>query len=146
MEVTYNHLYTHFIFTTQDRQPIIENRYRDRIEKYITGIINHHQCKLYAIYANTEHVHLLVSRDPAISEKELATLIANASENFINQNKMCLGWFRWQTSCSAFSVSKRDIDKVCQYILNQPQHHQTQTFTDEFDKMMDFYQKKLNEK
>ena len=72
MEVQYNNLYTHFVFTTQDRFPSIAEIYRERIEKYITGIVNNHQCKMYAIYANPEHVHFLVSRDPAISEKELA--------------------------------------------------------------------------
>ena len=30
-------------------------------EKYVTGIVNNHQCKMYAIYANFEYVHCLVS-------------------------------------------------------------------------------------
>jgi len=63
-------LYTHFVFTTQDRFPCISEIHRERIEKYITGIVNNHQCKMYAIYANPEHVHFLVSRDPAMGEKE----------------------------------------------------------------------------
>ena len=117
MEVQYNNLYTHFVFTTQDRFPCIAEIYRERIEKYITGIVNNHQCKMYAGYANPEHVHFLVSRDPAISEKELADLIAKASEIFINNNHLCKGKFNWQSSCSAFSISKRDIPKVCRYIL-----------------------------
>jgi len=82
MEVQYNNLYTHYVFTTQDRFPCIAEIHRDRIEKYITGIVNHHQCKMYAIYANPEHVHFLVSRDPAMSEKTLADLIAKSSEYF----------------------------------------------------------------
>jgi REP element-mobilizing transposase RayT len=87
--------------------------HRERIEKYITGIVNNHQCKMYAIYANPDHVHFLVSRDPAMSEKKLADLIAKASEIFINANKLCKCKFYWQSSCSAFSVSKKDISRVC---------------------------------
>jgi REP element-mobilizing transposase RayT len=34
---------------------------RERIEKYITGIVNNNNSKLYSIYANPEHVHFLVS-------------------------------------------------------------------------------------
>ncbi len=143
MEVQYNNLYTHFVFTTQDRFPAITEIHRKRIEKYITGIVNNHKCKLYAIYANPEHVHFLVSRDPKMSEKELADLIAKASEIFINTNKLCKGKFYWQTSCSAFSVSKRDIDKVCNYILNQAEHHKKQTFSEEHDKFLKFYQQTL---
>ena len=146
MEISYNNLYTHFVFTTLDRFPCIAEIHRERIEKYITGVVNNHHCKMYAIYANPEHVHFLVSRDPAMSEKELADLIAKASEIFINNNKLCKGKFYWQSSCSAFSVSKRDIDKVCKYILNQPEHHKKQTFAQEYDKFLKFYQKNLSEK
>jgi len=86
MEVQYNNLYTHFVFTTQDRFPAITEIHRERIEKYITGIVNNHQCKMYAIYANPDHVHILVSRNPDMSEKQLADLIAKVSETFINNN------------------------------------------------------------
>jgi REP element-mobilizing transposase RayT len=65
MEVLYNNLYTHFVFTTQDRFPCIVEIHRERIEKYITGVVNNHKCKMYAINANPEHVHFLVSRDHA---------------------------------------------------------------------------------
>jgi len=146
MEVLYNNLYTHFVFTTLDRVPCINEINRERIEKYITGVVNNHQCKLYAIYANPEHVHFLVSRDPAMSEEELANLIANASEIFINNNKLCKGKFYWQPSCSAFSVSKKDIDKVCNYILSQSVHHKKQTFEEEYDAFLKFYQHTLSKK
>jgi len=146
MDIQYNNLYTHFVFTTQGRLPVITEIHRERIEKYITGIVNNHQCKMYAIYANPEHVHFLVSRDPAMSEKEVADLIAKVSEIFINNNKLCKGKFYWQSSCSAFSVSKGDIDRVCKYILNQPEHHKKQTFTEEYTEFLKFYQETLSEK
>ena len=57
MEVQYNNLYTHFVFTTQDRSPVIDEIHRERIEKYITGIVNNNKCRMYAIYANPEHIH-----------------------------------------------------------------------------------------
>ena len=47
MEVQYNNLYTHFVFTTQNRFPSISEIHRERIEKYITGIVNNHQFVLY---------------------------------------------------------------------------------------------------
>jgi hypothetical protein len=30
---------------------------------------------------------------------------------FINENKFCQGKFKWQDTCSAFSVSKVDVGK-----------------------------------
>ncbi len=49
----------------------------------------------------------------------------------------------WQQSPSAFSVSKADVDKVCRYILNQPEHHKKVTFANEYDEFLKHYQKTL---
>jgi len=146
MKVEYNNLYTHFVFTTLNRMPIILEQYRQRIEKYITGIVNNNHCQLYAIYANPEHVHLLVSMAPNLDEESLATIIANSSERFINENKLCVGMFLWQQSCSAFSVSKREIPKVCKYILGQKEHHRKQNFEEEQGIFLKFYQQTINRK
>ena len=74
-----------------------------------------------------------------MSEKTVADLIAKASETFINKNELCSGRFFWQSSCSAFSVSKGDIDRVCKYILGQPEHHKKHTFSEEYEPKHDFY-------
>ncbi len=144
MKIEYNNLYTHFILVTRNRQPIIREPHRERIEKYITGIVNNNDSKLYAIYANPEHVHFLVSRSPKLSEEDLATIVADSSERFVNKNKLCVGRFSWQESAAAFSVSKSDVDRVCKYILNQPKHHHNETFAEEYESFMKFYQKTLN--
>ena len=146
MKIEYNNLYTHFVFTTFGRKPIIPEANRIRIEKYITGIVNKQESKLYAIYANPEHVHFLVSRSPSISEEELTTIIADSSETFINDNKLGTGPFRWQQSASAFSVSKSDIDRVCKYILCQPEHHRKYSFADEYEQFLKHYQDTLKNK
>jgi putative transposase len=143
MKIEYNNLYTHFIFTTLHRQPLIAEKHRERIEKYITGIVNNNNSQLYAIYANPEHVHFLASRSPKLSEETLASVVAESSQRFINENKLCGGQFAWQETASAFSVSKSDVDKVCKYILNQPEHHRKVSFAEEYDEFIKFYQKTL---
>lgn len=143
MKIEYNNLYTHFILVTQNRLPIIQEKHRGRIEKYITGIVNNNESKLYAIYANPEHVHILLSRSPGISEEILITIIADSSARFINKNKLSVGSFSWQQSAAAFSVSKSDVDKVCKYILNQPRHHKKISFSEEYESFIKYYQKTL---
>lgn len=143
MKIEYHNLYTHFIFITRDRFPSILDKHRIRIEKYITGIVNNNDSRLYAIYANPEHVHMLISRSPNLSEVELATIISESTRGFINQNKLCVGRFAWQESAAAFSVSKSDVDKVCKYILNQPVNHKKVTFSEEYKAFIKFYQKAI---
>ncbi|MBK9250040.1 MAG: transposase [Ignavibacteria bacterium] len=144
MRIEFNNLYTHFVFTTLHRTPLISETYRDRIEKYITGIVKYNGCKLYAIYANPEHVHFLVSRSPILSESALATIVAESSQRFINNNKLCTTFFAWQEPTAAFSVSKSDVNKVCSYILQQPEHHRKVPFAEEYDKLLHYYQKTLH--
>jgi len=40
MLIEYNNLFIHFVFTTFNRTKIILEKNRERIEKYITGIVN----------------------------------------------------------------------------------------------------------
>jgi REP element-mobilizing transposase RayT len=143
MKIEYNNLYTHFVFITLHRQPLIKAEHRERIEKYITGIVNNNDCKLYSIYANPEHVHFLISRSPSISEETIATIVAKSSSKFINDNRFCPHVFSWQQSASAFSVSKGDVDSVCKYILKQPEHHKKKTFQEEYDEFIQYYQKTI---
>ena len=143
MKIDYHNLYTHFILITKNRTPSVPEENLDRIEKYITGVVNNHDSKLYSIYANPEHVHFLVSRSPRLSEEILATIVADSSLKFINENNLIAGPFAWQESASAFSVSKSDVDKVCKYILNQQEHHRTVSFAEEYDKLLKHYQKTL---
>ena len=143
MIIKYNNLYTHFVFVTLNRVSSINEKSRIRIEKYITGIVNNNDSKLYAVYANPEHVHFVVSRSPKISEESLATIVAESLERFINENKLCIGRFAWQESAAAFSVSKADVDRVCKYILNQPKHHSKVSFAEEYESFIKFYQRTI---
>jgi putative transposase len=143
MKIEYNNLYNHLILITHNRFPIILEKNRQRIEKYITEIVKNKDSKLYVIYANPEHIHILLSRSPKLSEEDLATIIADSSKQFINENKLCVGRFEWQESASAFSVSKSDVDKVCKYILNQPKHHKKVSFAEEYESFIKFYEKTL---
>ena len=143
MKIEFNNLYTHFILITANRAPLISEMNRERIEKYITGIVNNNSSRLYSIYANPDHVHLPVSRSPRLSEELLATIIADSAAKFINENRLATSLFAWQDSASAFSVSKSDIGKVCGYILNQPEHHKKVTFTEEYNEFIRHYQKTL---
>ena len=68
---------------------------------------------------------------------------ADSSEKFINDNQLIKEIFDWQQSASAFSVSKSDVDKVCKYILDQPNHHRKITFAEEYEEFLKHYQKTL---
>lgn len=143
MKIEYNNLYTHFIISTLHRMPLIAEKNRVRIEKYITGIVKYNESQLYSIFANPEHLHILISRSPVLSEEQLATIIADSSEDFIIKNGLCKSSFAWQQTAAAFSVSKKDVNRVCKYILNQAEHHRKISFAEEYETFLKYYQKTI---
>lgn len=120
MANTYSQLYIQIIFSVKDRYALITEQSREEIQKYITGIIAHNKCKLYAIYANPDHVHLLIAIPPSILIANLVRDIKANSSRFINEKKLLSHRFGWQEGYGAFSYSQSQIEKVVTYILNQP--------------------------
>ena len=50
------------------------------------------------------------------------------------------------TRGSAFSVSKGDVVKVYNYILNKPEHHRKISYMEEYETFIKFYQKTIKPK
>lgn len=144
MKVIHNNLYTHFVFTTLHQLPLIVEPHRELIENYIAAIVKNSGSQLYCIYANQEHMHFLIFRSPNTSDETVASFVANSSERFINENKFCSDTFKWEETCYTFSVSKGDIEKVCNYILNQAEYHRTVSLSEEYETFIKSYQKALN--
>ncbi|HEX5154300.1 MAG TPA: transposase [Parafilimonas sp.] len=88
MKIEYYNLCTHFILITQNRIATIPEKNRERIEKYITGVVNNNNSRLYSMYANPEHIHFLASRSPKFSEETLVTIVTDSALKFINDNKL----------------------------------------------------------
>lgn len=143
MQIVYNNILIHTILIAKNGYPYIQEDNKGRIKKYVTGRVDNTVNKLNAIYANPEHTHFQVSKKTKISEAEIVTAVADSTKDFITKEKLCSGNFRWQESFAVFSDSKSDIDRVCKYILNQPEHHKKVSFPEEYDKLMSFYQQTL---
>ncbi len=92
-------------------------------------------------YMQIQSMLIFCGRSSKLTEETLASIVAESSQQFINQNKLCDKPFESEKSASAFSVSKSDIDKVCKSILNQPEHHRKVTFAEEDEEFIKFYQK-----
>ncbi len=105
---------------------------RDEIEKYICGIILNKKSKPLAIYCNPDHIHILIGLHPAISVSDLTRDIKSNSSKFINEKNWVAGKFCWQDGFGAFTYSRSQIDAVAKYILNQAEHHNKQSFKDEY--------------
>ncbi|MBP6512001.1 MAG: IS200/IS605 family transposase [Bacteroidia bacterium] len=132
MANTYTQLYIQFVFSVKGRANLINESFRDELEKFMCGIINNHKCKTFAIYCNPDHTHIFVGMHPTIAPSKLMEQVKSGSSGWLNEKKYILGKFAWQDGFGAFTYSKSHIDNVVKYILNQPAHHKKQTFKEEY--------------
>ena len=133
MANTYSQIFIQLIFAVKGRERLINEEKRDRLEKYLTGIVQNQKQKLLAIYANPDHTHILIGYNNLnVLIPDLVRDIKSNSSKMMNDENWFNGKFNWQGGYGAFSYSKSQIDKVVKYILNQEEHHKKQSFKDEY--------------
>lgn len=132
MANTYTQLYIQFVFAVQNRISLINESWQTDLYKYMTGIIEQQQHKLFAINGISDHVHILISMNPKQAPSELMFHVKRSSSIWINENKLCPGKFAWQEGFGAFSYGKSQIPAIACYIGNQQQHHKKSDFIAEY--------------
>jgi putative transposase len=138
MAGTYSQIYIQVVFAVKGRQNLLAKSWRDEVFKYMSGIITNKGQKPIIVNGADDHVHAFIGLKPSMTLSDLVRDVKNNSTNFINDHAWINGKFNWQDGYGAFSYSHSQIESVYNYILNQEQHHNKQTFKDEY---MDFLRK-----
>ncbi|HEY4197027.1 MAG TPA: IS200/IS605 family transposase [Mucilaginibacter sp.] len=146
MSNTYTQLYIHFVFAVKYREAVIQEEWENRLQKYITGVVQNNGHKLLAINTMPDHLHLFIGLNPKQSISELMKLVKGDSSEFVNKEAFTKRKFYWQEGYGAFSNSRSQIDSVVKYILNQKEHHAKQTFREEYLEMLKRYKIDYDEK
>src|SRR5438094_6708477 len=124
--------YFHCVSSTKERQPTIPPALRDRLWPFLGGIARQNGMKAIEIGGLPDHVHILVSLPPTLSIAKAMQLIKVGSSKWVHETFPEHRLFGWQEEYGAFSVSVSQLDKIIEYIKNQPRHHRRMTFQEEF--------------
>lgn len=132
MADTYSQLFYHVVFAVRNREALIVPSIKEDLYKYIAGIISKQNQKLFIINGMPDHVHILINCKPNINLSDSVREIKEHSSKFMNAEKKMLGKFYWQAGFGAFSVSKKDVLMIINYIKNQEEHHKIKSFKKEY--------------
>jgi REP element-mobilizing transposase RayT len=132
MADTFSQLYVQLVFAVKGRQSLILPAWEQELYMYIAGIVRKKGQKLLAINGVPDHVHILVGFKPSCCLSDLVREIKKSSNEFIKHRGFVKGNFQWQEGFGAFSYSHASLDRVIAYIQRQKQHHQTQSFQQEY--------------
>jgi putative transposase len=139
MANTYTQIYIQYVFAVQNRASLINEKWQSHLYKYMSGIIEKHEHKLYAINGMPDHIHILISMNPKQSPSDLIYHIKRSSSIWINDNKLVAGKFSWQEGFGAFSYGKSQIPTIAGYIENQQQHHTKRSFIEEYMELLTIF-------
>ncbi|PKP44617.1 MAG: transposase [Bacteroidetes bacterium HGW-Bacteroidetes-13] len=145
MANTYTQIHIQTIFAVQNRQSLIQPKWKDDLYKYITGIIQHNGHKMLQINGMPDHIHLLFGMSPVQALSDLIKQVKQDSSKWINQKGFTKGKFSWQAGYGAFSYSKSQLPRVITYIQNQENHHKTKTFGEEYLELLKTHEIKFNQ-
>jgi REP element-mobilizing transposase RayT len=87
-----------------------------------------------------DHIHILIGLRPVQSISSLVQNVKSESSKWINNNGFAKEKFGWQEGYGAFSYSKSHVSNVIRYIDHQEQHHQKQTFLQEYKAFLDAFE------
>jgi putative transposase len=128
----FTQMYVQLVFAVGHRESVLSESIRPRIFEYISGIITSQKHKSIIVNGVSDHVHILLGLNPAISVSDTVHDIKRGSTLFINENKLVCGKFFWQEGYGGFTYSRSQLDRVYKYIENQVAHHAKRSFRDEY--------------
>jgi len=130
MANTFSQITLHFVFSPKYREALIDSSFKDRLYRYITGIVEGKRHKMLAINSMPDHIH--IGLDPYEAPSDLVRDIKSDSSLFINDNHLSRFKFQWQEGFGVFSYSRSQRDGVIRYIMKQEEHHKKASFREEY--------------
>jgi REP element-mobilizing transposase RayT len=140
MPNTFSQIYIHVVFAVRNRESLIHEDWEEELRKYITGIVQNKRQKMLAINGTSDHIHFLIGMKPSCCLSDLVREIKKSTSAFVKNKKFTSFSFQWQEGYGAFSYSQSQLTDVIHYIRNQKQHHQKQSFKEEYTKLLKAFQ------
>lgn len=135
MSSTYLSLHYHVVFSTKNRESIINSDWRPRLHDYLGGIIHSLGGFPEGIGGVADHVHLLMGLKSTHCLADFMRELKKASSLWV-RDEIGLHAFAWQEGYAAFTVSATSRQPVRQYISRQEEHHRTKSFREELIEML----------
>ena len=83
---TYTQTLYQIVFSTKNRELSLVKEGREKLFRYIWGILKNNKCHFYRINGVEDHIHILTSLHPSIALSDLVKDVKIASSKFIKSS------------------------------------------------------------
>jgi REP element-mobilizing transposase RayT len=140
-------VYLHIIFSTKQRRKYLQDKsLRNELHRYLGGTCRDLDSPSLAVGGVEDHVHILCRLSRAYSISKLVRELKRESSKWIKTKDNQLSDFHWQDGYGAFSISPSHMRALRVYIANQEEHHKSESFQDEFRRVLKKYGVKYEER
>lgn len=109
---------------------MITEAWRQRLHKYLAGIVVGLDGTPQCVGGVADHLHLLVGLKPTHRLSDFMRDLKKSSSAWVTEEIGEVG-FAWQEGYAAFTVSASASEAVWKYINGQEEHHRQKTFREE---------------
>ena len=135
-EIVMGHTYIsaliHCVFSTKNREPLLDPEIRERLWPFIGGIARDNRIIALEVGGQVDHAHMLLSLPATIPIAKAMQIIKTGSSLFVKETFSRSRPFSWQEGYGAFSVSISARENTMHYIRNQEDHHKRKHFRRNF--------------
>jgi putative transposase len=116
-------IFYHFVWAVKCREPRLTGDVLRSVLRCVEFEALQLGCRVMALNAMPDHVHLCVQSPTRLSPSEIAQRVKGVSSHFAHDNLADCESFRWQEGYGVFSLSRCHVPRVVEYIRSQQEHH-----------------------
>ena len=105
----------HIIIRTKNNQKTLSIENAEELYKFIWGVIDRKNCKLYRINGVEDHIHMLVSIHPSIAVADFVREVKRSSSILLKTTKGYERFKSWSEGYGGFTYNIKDKEMIINY-------------------------------
>jgi len=136
--MSYTKINIHAVCSTKNQQHILQKPQRFDLYRHIVENARLKGIVIAEIGGYSEHIHCLFELPSELSIAKVMQLIKGEASFWANKHNLFTTKIEWAEDYFATSVSDSNLPRVAAYIQNQEEHHKQKTFSEEFEKFIEY--------
>jgi len=137
----------HIVFSTKWRQPLLaEASVRDELHRYLGGVCLNQKSPPVIVGGYVDHVHIVCRLSKSLTIEKFVREAKVESSKWMKTKGPKYSAFRWQAGYGCFSVSPSHLEALTNYVRNQEEHHQRESFQGELLRILRKYKVEYDER
>ena len=134
----------HIVFSTKNRDSLINDGIASALHAYLAGTARKLDCECFRVGGVADHVHLAMRLATTRTAAKVVSEIKTGSSIWMKEHG--IRQFAWQRGYALFSVGPADVGALLRYIDAQKAHHRKRDFRDEMRAFFERYHVAFDER